>query len=186
MTGYCSYYGDKWQGRHTASGDHYDKNAFTAAHLTLPFNTILEITNLRNNKKVLVRVNDRGPVARSRLLDVSKAAAIKLGMVKTGVEKVSVKVIDSVSACYMLDSLKNYKLEFKPVKIPDNKVSVAKADTKKATKSVVNTTPSVDLENHKVYDEYLLLCKLQGYGVQAGYYKIRANCLAAIATSCRR
>jgi rare lipoprotein A len=173
ITGYCSFYADKFHGRHCASGDKYDKNALTAAHRSLPFNTILEVTNIRNNKKVLVRVNDRGPATRKRLLDVSKAAAIQLDMVAYGVEKVRIKILDSLTSAYLLDTLKNTRLDTKPVKKLE-KISV------KVT-PVVEVKNKVEIKNHQVFDKDMNACLLKGYGVQAGYYRIRGNCLAAIA-----
>ncbi|TAH46038.1 MAG: septal ring lytic transglycosylase RlpA family protein, partial [Treponema sp.] len=74
---YASWYGEEFQGRPTSSGELFDMNAYTAAHKTLPFGTMLEVTNLDNGKKVTVRVNDRGPFVEDRELDVSRAAAVE-------------------------------------------------------------------------------------------------------------
>lgn len=89
----ASWYGPGFHGKLTASGEIYDQYALTAAHKDLPFGTILEITNSRNNKSVLVRINDRGPYIQGRHIDLSKGAAIALGMVERGVIKVKVKEI---------------------------------------------------------------------------------------------
>ena len=89
----ASYYGDEFQGRPTSSGELFDMNAHTCAHKTLPFGTLLEVTNLENGKKSVVRVNDRGPFVAGRELDVSKAAAYDLGMVATGTARVSIRRI---------------------------------------------------------------------------------------------
>lgn len=94
----ASYYGDEFQGRPTSSGELFDMNALTAAHKTLPFGTMLEITNLANGKKVVVRVNDRGPFVDTRELDVSKAAAAQLGMLDTGTARVSIRKIAGLDA----------------------------------------------------------------------------------------
>lgn len=75
QVGTASWYGNKFHGRRTASGERYDMQAYTAAHKTLPFGTILRVTNLDNNKSVLVRVNDRGPFVRGRIIDLSHVAA---------------------------------------------------------------------------------------------------------------
>jgi rare lipoprotein A (peptidoglycan hydrolase) len=77
--GESSWYGKPFHGRQTASGERYDMYGMTAAHKTLPFGTLVQVTNLENNKKVIVRVNDRGPFIRRRVLDLSYAAAKKLG-----------------------------------------------------------------------------------------------------------
>lgn len=89
----ASYYGEEFQGRPTSSGEIFDMNALTAAHKTLPFGTMLEVTNLENGRKSVVRVNDRGPFVAGRELDVSKAAAYELGMVSTGTARVSIRRI---------------------------------------------------------------------------------------------
>ncbi|MFY7651100.1 MAG: septal ring lytic transglycosylase RlpA family protein [Chitinophagaceae bacterium] len=90
QTGMASFYADKFIGRPTASGEKYDAKKLTAAHKTLPFGTIVQVTNLRNNKTVTVRINDRGPFVAGRIIDLSKAAAEAIDMVKMGV--VSVKI----------------------------------------------------------------------------------------------
>lgn len=91
QTGVASYY---WQGRGTASGERFNPDAMTAAHRSLPFNTKVEVTNLRNGRSVIVRINDRGPFVRGRIIDVSKAAAGELGFRGRGLTKVSVKVLE--------------------------------------------------------------------------------------------
>jgi len=89
----ASYYGDEFQGRPTSSGEVFDMNAYTCAHKTLPFGTMLEVTNLANGRKSVVRVNDRGPFVEGREIDVSKAAAYDLGMVSTGTARVSIRKV---------------------------------------------------------------------------------------------
>ena len=93
---YASYYGEAFNGRPTSSGEIFDMNAYTAAHKTLPFGTFLEVTNLENGKKVVVRVNDRGPFVPNREIDLSKAAAQSLGMISRGITRVSIKKVDSL------------------------------------------------------------------------------------------
>ena len=93
-TGVASWYGIPYDGLRTASGDIFDMHALTAAHRALPFNTWLEVTNLQNGKHVEVRVNDRGPFIRGRILDLSMGAADALGMVRAGLAKVRLTVID--------------------------------------------------------------------------------------------
>ena len=89
----ASWYGPGFHGRKTANGEIYDQMSFTAAHKSLKFGTLLKITNQKNNKSVVVRINDRGPYIHGRDLDLSKAAAIELGMVKRGVAKIKVEEI---------------------------------------------------------------------------------------------
>lgn len=94
QSGMASYYADKFNGRRTANGERFDNTAMTAAHPSLPFGTLIEVTNMRNGKTVVVRVNDRGPYAHARVLDLSKNAARQLGMHNTGTTKVKVAVLD--------------------------------------------------------------------------------------------
>lgn len=91
---YASYYGEAFNGRPTANGEIFDMNAYTAAHKTLPFGTLVEVTNLENGRKVIVRINDRGPFIGNREIDVSKAAAIALDMLSGGVVRVRLRRID--------------------------------------------------------------------------------------------
>jgi len=88
-----SWYGPGFHGRKTANGEHYDQLSFTAAHKSYKFGTLLRISNPKNNKSVIVRVNDRGPYIHGRDLDLSKAAALELGMTKKGVAKLKVEEI---------------------------------------------------------------------------------------------
>ena len=88
-----SYYGKKFHGRKTSNGDVFDMYKLTAAHRFLPFNTIIEVTNLANNRSVRVRVNDRGPFVGNRILDLSYAAARKIGLTGAGVGKVQIRII---------------------------------------------------------------------------------------------
>lgn len=91
--GTASWYGEEFQGRPTSSGELYDMYAMTAAHRTLPLPTYVEITNLENGKRVVVRVNDRGPFHGGRLIDVSYAAAHRLDMVGHGTARVRIRAL---------------------------------------------------------------------------------------------
>jgi len=94
LRGECSYYGAKFHGKKTANGEVFDMHAFTAAHKELPFGTVLKVTNLENNKSVIVRINDRGPFVRGRILDVSYAAAEKLDMIRSGTAQITAELIE--------------------------------------------------------------------------------------------
>jgi rare lipoprotein A len=95
-TGLAAYYADRLHGRKTASGVPYDKNALTAAHRTLPFGTIVEVTSLANRRTVRVEINDRGPFGdRDRIIDLSRAAAERIDMLGAGVTEVRVEVVES-------------------------------------------------------------------------------------------
>jgi rare lipoprotein A len=93
--GMASWYGLNHQGKRTANGEKFDMNALTAAHRTLPMNSVVQVKSLRTGKTVQVRINDRGPFARGRIIDISKAAAQKIGMMKRGTDKVELTVISS-------------------------------------------------------------------------------------------
>ena len=84
-SGRASYYGGRFHGRRTASGTRFDQNAMTAAHPTLPFGTRVRVTNLANRRSVLVRITDRGPFVRGRIIDLSRAAARQLGFLRKGI-----------------------------------------------------------------------------------------------------
>lgn len=92
--GIASWYGSKFHGRRTSSGEPYDMHLATAAHKTLPLPSYAEVTNLDNGKKVIVKINDRGPFKHDRLIDMSYGAALRLGMTGTGTARVDVRVID--------------------------------------------------------------------------------------------
>ena len=91
--GIASWYGPDFHGKWTSNGEKYNMYDLTAAHKTLPMNTILKVTNKRNNKSVVVRINDRGPFVNNRIIDLSKAAAKKIGMIGTGTAPVELEVI---------------------------------------------------------------------------------------------
>lgn len=95
QTGKASFYADKFDGSLTASGEKYKHSRFTAAHKTLPFGTKVKVTNLANNESVEVTINDRGPYVEGRVIDLSRAAAEKLGFVNQGLAEVSIEVIDA-------------------------------------------------------------------------------------------
>lgn len=91
--GLASFYADKFEGRETANGEIYYHAKKTAAHRTLPFGTIVKVTNLENEKTAVVRINDRGPFIDNRIIDLSKSVAHELGFVKKGLAKVKIEVI---------------------------------------------------------------------------------------------
>jgi len=96
--GVASWYGSKFHGRRTSSGEPYDMHLATAAHKTLPLPCYAEVTNLDNGRKVIVKINDRGPFKDDRLIDMSYGAALRLDMIATGTARVDVRVIDVSAA----------------------------------------------------------------------------------------
>jgi len=96
--GIASWYGPGFHGRTTANGETYDMNALTAAHKELPFDTVVEVTNLDNGRRVEVRINDRGPFIRGRVIDLSRAGAEAIGMIATGTARVQLRARLGASA----------------------------------------------------------------------------------------
>lgn len=93
QTGVASYYGGMFHGRKTASGEIFNKNAFTAAHKTLALGSYALVTNLRNGRQVIVRINDRGPFSHNRIIDLSVAAAREIGMIHSGISRVKIEAM---------------------------------------------------------------------------------------------
>ena len=98
QTGTASWYGDKEHRNKTASGERFSRYAYTAAHKSLPFGTVVRVTNLENGRDVVVKINDRGPFIRGRIIDLSYASARSIDLIRTGTAKVKVEVISSPSA----------------------------------------------------------------------------------------
>lgn len=92
-SGVAAWYGRKFTGRKTASGKRFDPNAMTAAHRSLPFGTRVKVTNLKNQRSVLLTITDRGPTSQDRIIDVTQAAARKLGFLRAGLAEVSLEVV---------------------------------------------------------------------------------------------
>lgn len=91
QTGKASYYADSFDGKRTANGETFHQRRLTAAHRSLPFGTRVKVTNIANGRSVKVRINDRGPFAQGRIIDLSHKAASRLGMINTGVANVEIK-----------------------------------------------------------------------------------------------
>jgi rare lipoprotein A len=98
LQGRASWYGGKFHGRLTSSGEVFDTNEMTAAHKTLPFGTVVKVTNQDNGRTAVVKINDRGPFVEGRIIDLSRAAAVELGMADQGVANVSIEIVDFASA----------------------------------------------------------------------------------------
>ena len=95
MEGLATYYSNRFNGRKTASGQTFSQNALTAAHPTLPFGTKVKVTNARNNRSVVVRINDRSPAQPGRVIDLSRAAAGQLAMPPGGLARVRLEVVEA-------------------------------------------------------------------------------------------
>jgi rare lipoprotein A len=93
LRGKASFYAKRFHGRKTASGERFDVHGMTAAHRSLPFGTRVKVTNLKNGRTVVVRINDRGPYGRGRVIDLSPAAARQIDMIQAGVVPVTVEIL---------------------------------------------------------------------------------------------
>lgn len=93
QSGIASFYANKFNGRRTANGEIFSNSKMTAAHKTLKFGTIVRVINRRNGRQVTVRINDRGPWIRGRVIDLSRAAAREIGMIKRGVARVDIEIL---------------------------------------------------------------------------------------------
>ena len=102
--GTASWYGKQFNGRTTASGEPYDMFQFTAAHRQLPLGTLVKVTNLDNGRSVVVRVNDRGPVPRTRIIDLSYGAAKMIGLSGHGIEPVSLEIVQPATVAALTQS----------------------------------------------------------------------------------
>ena len=105
QVGRASWYGRVFQHKKTASGEPYDMHDFTAAHRTLPLGSWVKVTNLKNDKSVMVRINDRGPVLKSRILDLSYGAAMILGVGNEGIARVRLDVIETPTVAINISPL---------------------------------------------------------------------------------
>ena len=92
--GKASFYARRHHGQRTANGERHDQNTLVAAHRSLPFGTQVRVTNLRNGKQVTVRINDRGPFVRGRIIDLSRAAAERIGMIDQGIVRVRIEALE--------------------------------------------------------------------------------------------
>ncbi|MCK6264396.1 septal ring lytic transglycosylase RlpA family protein [Vibrio sp. ZSDE26] len=97
LVGQASWYGRKYHGRLTASGERYNMRAYTAAHKTLPFGTIVRVTNTANNKSVDVKINDRGPFVKGRVIDLSYKSFGKIASTKGGLAPIKIEIIDDTN-----------------------------------------------------------------------------------------
>lgn len=101
LIGISSFYAEDFHGKLTANGEVYDMYGVTAAHKTLPLNTVARVTNISNNKSLILRINDRGPYIKGRILDCSYGAAKKLGFINDGTTKVKIEIIEFGDGEYM-------------------------------------------------------------------------------------
>ncbi len=161
--GIASYYAKRLHGNATASGETFDNNAMTAAHKTLPFGTYVKVTNVKNNKSVIVKVNDRGPFAKQRIVDLSFGAAERIDMVAAGIVPVKLEVLDSpnvVAKPLLSQSSEQFYPESKPKQSELNEAALMQcdADTSFLTAGTYNVWGKVT--------------SIKGYGIQLGSFNL--------------
>lgn len=130
--GSASWYGSKYHGRKTSSGERYNKNDMTAAHKTLPFGTMVKVTNPANDQSVVLRINDRGPFVGNRIIDVSEAAARKLDIHARGVAKVKVEVLDASETATAARASKANAFTIQTIETTDYQQAIALSQKLKA------------------------------------------------------
>lgn len=142
--GIATWYGRRFHGKRTANGEKYDMYKLTAAHKTLPFHTLVEVENLQNKKRVIVRINDRGPFLKNRIIDLSYNAAKKLDCCKDGVVPVALRIVtaDTVTGPEMaaIDENPGQKTETPEKKVKE--VMTKKVETKETGKPAIAPTES--------------------------------------------
>jgi len=131
--GTASWYGPNFHDNKTSNGEYYDMHAATAAHKTLPINTLLQVTNLENGKSTIVRVNDRGPFVKNRIIDLSRQAAQEIDMIKNGTAKVSIEVLD------FDNSASEYVHKAKPVWKQQKTITPVQTQTIEENPSITST-----------------------------------------------
>ena len=151
QTGVASWYGPNFHGKRTASGEIFNTYDLTAAHKTLPFNSIIKVISLENNSEIIVRINDRGPFAKGRILDLSKAAAAKLGLIKCGTMKVKITLLEKGDNKYYRYSKyagKSYTIQlasFSKKELAENFIAELK------NKNIETALQSVRIKNKNYY-----------------------------------
>lgn len=172
-TGLASYYSDNFHGKKTASGEKYDKNQLTAAHKTLPFGTMVKVTRLDNNKSVVVRINDRGPYIKGRVIEVSKKAADAIDLTKVGAAKVKIEVIKGGAPATTTKPAATTATTKPTTAVATTKTTATKATHKTETKKEEELTvvdAAAEIETGGLYKLEVLKLEPKGFGVQiAGY-----------------
>ncbi|WP_196890645.1 septal ring lytic transglycosylase RlpA family protein [Aureivirga marina] len=182
--GKASYYNDKYNGAKTANGEKYSNKKYTAAHLTLPFGTLLKVTNPENQKSVIVRVNDRGPSKKSgRIIDLSKIAAQELEIIKKGVAEVELKEVENTEIAQdnSFEVTNETKEEIKKEKKEETKKEgvaevVKKEDVvKEAVENIKEITSNFTKNTAEYYSLESKKMNISGFGIQIGNYKEMVN-----------
>lgn len=162
--GLASWYGPKFHGKRTANGEIFNQNSITAAHKTLPMPSIVKVTNLENKRELVLRINDRGPFVRGRIIDLSKKSAELLGILKNGTANVRVKILETESRRLASENL-NLKSNF----------DVKSAETKKIyIKSIDNSnlTESNKIKDYRLQLKNKLVIQVGAFNNQDNAFKL--------------
>jgi rare lipoprotein A len=173
QSGKASFYADKFDGRPTASGEIYKHNLSTAAHRKLPFGTKVKVTNLENNKTAIVKINDRGPFIRGRIIDLSRSVAESLNIVDSGVSDVQIEVLDDSA------SVSNENAEYKAPSYTEEEKRASKTSTttKKNISENFNSSSRSTDEIKEYYELNVNEVSPDFYGVQIASFEESDNLL---------
>jgi rare lipoprotein A len=180
--GKASFYADKFEGRTTASGERYSHSRSTCAHLTLPFGTLVRVTNLANNKSLVVRVNDRGPFVPNRIIDLSRSAADKLGFIQDGIADVKIEAIDGDGNTVSPPTTTPYPAQ-RPKDVSRPKPQPQPEKVQEAPKKQVQEdkrplhVEMISSSEVELYDINVTRLRPGGFTIQIGSYKELANLL---------
>ena len=150
LYGYSSWYGDKFHGRKTASGEIYNMHKLTAAHRTLPFGTYLKVTNISNKKQVIVKVNDRGPFKANRIIDVSREAAKRLGFINQGLARVKIEILDHYNESVEAKETSDNSPE-EPIPVDEEQVMKTAVKKRVSPKNKVYSDNEIKTKNNHIY-----------------------------------
>ncbi len=160
FSGIASWYGRDFHGKKTSNGEYYNMYDMTAAHKTLPMNTMVRVTNLRNNRSAIVRINDRGPFVNSRIIDLSYAAASRLGIIAKGTAPVRLEVVGFKGLIRASKTAPN-----KVVRLSGFLVQIGAFRNRSGAKRFANRHKSVDSRYTSKIKEYML----DGYPIYRVY-----------------
>lgn len=167
--GKCGFYADDFQGRATKSGETYNKDALTCSHKTLPFNTKIRVTRTDNNKSVVVRVNDRGPYIEGYVVDVSRAAAEELDIIKAGSARVKIEIVETAQSASANDAAETAAATTTASKTATTAKSATASQTD--TKTAAQTTEKKVAASSSLYKVDIKESEKKGFAIQIASLK---------------
>jgi rare lipoprotein A len=179
--GLAAYYNDALQNKKTASGEPYDKDKYTGAHKTLPFGTIVRVTRLDTEESVEVRINDRGPHTKGRIIDLSRVAAEKIDLIKAGVTRVKIEVLPSEGPPPAPAPPAEKPVDSGVVKPTNPEPPKTPSPEKPKMEEPAETVGSKDFNTYDLYKVQLLRPEKSGFGVQVASLTSYANAMRQIA-----